>query len=332
MVHTKSDFFKLRIEAWGLLTAFGVIISGTTVAGFLGSFAWFLDLFCHFRVQYFVSLAVVSLLLLIRGRRKTAAFFGVGAVVNLATILPFYLGSAERALPTASSLRAVLVNVNTQFGDLQRVSQFLKEQNPDLIVLEEVNTKWLDGLRPVTDSYHYSKSEPRDDNFGIALFSRISFSRCEVVYIGDAEVPSLVAELESPDDGEFTVLATHPLPPGGAVYSRWRNNQLTALPEHVRAATSPVLLLGDLNVTPWSPHFRRLVKDSGLKDSARGHGIQPTWPTFNPLFLIPVDHCLHSAEIRILRREIGPNVGSDHYPMIVDFALVSANEPNVPAA
>ena len=37
--------------------------------------------------------------------------------------------------------------------------------------------------------------------------------------------------------------------------------------------------------------------------------------------MIPIDHCLHSPGIQIVRKEIGPAVGSDHYPVVVEFAL-----------
>jgi endonuclease/exonuclease/phosphatase (EEP) superfamily protein YafD len=80
-------------------------------------------------------------------------------------------------------------------------------------------------------------------------------------------------------------------------------------------------VLGDLNVSPWSWHFRRLVRESGLRDSMRGWGVQPSWPTFNPLLRIPLDHALHSPGIRIADRQTGRRVGSDHYPLVIDFLL-----------
>jgi endonuclease/exonuclease/phosphatase (EEP) superfamily protein YafD len=36
---------------------------------------------------------------------------------------------------------------------------------------------------------------------------------------------------------------------------------------------------------------------------------------------VPIDHCLVSPEITILDRRLGPAVGSDHYPLIVDFII-----------
>ena len=70
-----------------------------------------------------------------------------------------------------------------------------------------------------------------------------------------------------------------------------------------------------------SHHFRLLLRRTGLRDSARGRGVQPTWPAGSPLLAIPLDHCLHSPDIAILQRRIGGDVGSDHYPVIVDFTF-----------
>jgi endonuclease/exonuclease/phosphatase family metal-dependent hydrolase len=47
----------------------------------------------------------------------------------------------------------------------------------------------------------------------------------------------------------------------------------------------------------------------------------PTWPTrFSPL-LIPIDHCLVSATVAVVKRSVGPNIGSGHCPLLVDLAL-----------
>jgi endonuclease/exonuclease/phosphatase (EEP) superfamily protein YafD len=159
---------------------------------------------------------------------------------------------------------------------------------------------------------------PRDDNFGIALFSKHPFIRSEIRQARD--IPMVIAELELPD-GPLTVIGMHALPPSGEENSRSRNAQFALLPEMVQQSTSPVMLLGDLNATPWSSHFKRMLGQSGLRDSSKGLGVLPTWPTYMPFFLIPIDHCLHTAEIHITRKAIGQKTGSDHYPLIVDFVL-----------
>jgi len=58
-----------------------------------------------------------------------------------------------------------------------------------------------------------------------------------------------------------------------------------------------------------------------LKDSSLGWGIQPTWPAMFLPLRIPIDHCLVSPDLKIVRRKIGRDIGSDHLPLLVDLGL-----------
>jgi len=319
-----SDFFRFRVHPWSLITAAGAVAGVCSIFGFFGSFYWFLDLCSHFRVQYFLGLGIASLLLLIPRQYKISAVFGALSLVNLGVILPLYFGKAPVPAANVHPIRVLLINVETRIGKANKIADVIGRFEPDIIVLEEVNPELLSGLGPVLSEYHDKIQEPREDNFGIATYSKLPFTQSRIIYIGDAEVPSVIADIETAF-GNFTLLATHPPPPAGAAYSRLRNGQLEGLPNVIREAVSPVLLLGDLNVTPWSPHFTRLLRESGLKDSSQGRGVQPTWPSYFPLLLIPIDHCLYSPRISILNKQIGPSVGSDHYPVIVDF-LINTNK------
>jgi len=281
--------------------------------------SWFLDLFSHFRVQYLLGLAALGILMIAGRRRKTASVFLALACVNAGVVLPLYFGKEPRPSEAMPSVRAMLINVNTQRGDPERVRQVILATDPNILVLEEISERWMSELAWLTNSHPYAITQPREDNFGIGLFSKLPIKDGEVVYIGDAEVPSIVATLNI-EHTNLLVIATHPLPPGGRDYSRWRNDQFERLPDYV-LSNLPVLLLGDLNVTPWNYYFRRLLARTGLRDSAKGYGVQPTWPDFNLLLRIPIDHCLHSDEIIIIDRKIGEGVSSDHYPLIVDFVI-----------
>jgi endonuclease/exonuclease/phosphatase (EEP) superfamily protein YafD len=131
-----------------------------------------------------------------------------------------------------------------------------------------------------------------------------------------------LAEIDRPQ-GTFTLIGTHAVPPASAENTRLGDEHLSHIPEIVRAAKSPVLLLGDLNATPWCSTFQQLVRESGLRDSSRGRGVQPTWPSFMPLLWIPIDHCLYGPGIKVTNKRVGPKIGSDHYPVVVDFGLSS---------
>jgi endonuclease/exonuclease/phosphatase (EEP) superfamily protein YafD len=319
MTQRPSRFISSSIRLWGLLTTAGVVASVATVCGFFGRFSWFLDLFSHFRVQYMLGLIVLGVALFIGHRRQTATVFLMLALVNLLFVLPLYFGKPNRPDKGAPVIRAMLLNVNTRLGDADQVRTVITAANPDILVLEEISARWMSDLAWLTNAYPHARVQPREDNFGIGLFSKLPLAEGSVVYIGDAQVPSILATV-STAHMDLRVIATHPLPPGGREYSRWRNEQMERIPDYVPSHL-PVLLLGDLNLTPWSYYFRRLLARTGLRDSARGFGVQPTWPNFNPLLRIPIDHCLHSADIVIVDRRIGESVSSDHYPLIVDFVI-----------
>lgn len=310
---------RKKICLSGMLSAAGTVACCATVFGFLGRFSWFLDLFSHFRVQYFLGLAVIGAILFAAKSRKTASVFFAFACINLALIVPLYLGRQPPPHGGHRSLRAMLINVNTAAGSPDRVRRAILEADPDILVLEEISAGWVAGLTWLTNSHPYSCVRPREDNFGIGLFSKRPFAESKMEYIGHAGVPTVLATIDTAQ-GPLRVIATHPLPPAGPGYSWRRNDQIEQLADYARSSV-PLILLGDLNVTPWNYYFRRLLKRGGIVDSAKGYGVQPTWPSHNPLLLIPLDHCLHSPDISIIHREIGPSVGSDHYPLIVDFLM-----------
>lgn len=121
----------------------------------------------------------------------------------------------------------------------------------------------------------------------------------------------------------MAILGTHPLPPISAEYSRLRDEQLERVARFARTVASPLLLLGDLNTSPWSDRFRSFLRESGLHDSALGRGLQATWPAGWWPFSIPIDHGLYSAGLAVLSRRVGSFVGSDHYPILAEVAVVS---------
>jgi endonuclease/exonuclease/phosphatase (EEP) superfamily protein YafD len=212
--------------------------------------------------------------------------------------------------------------VNTQSGSPAKVAELIERQKPDIIVLEEIGVRWMGLVADLKQAYPYSSVKIRDDNFGIGLFSRYPLKNHEMRYFGDAGVPTIIAAVKTPS-GLLNIVATHPLPPGGKEYSEFRNNQMSEIACYIaESKLSPLVLLGDLNMAPWNVYFKGFVKQSGLRDSSKGWGIQPTWPTFNQLLRIPLDHCLYSSDVSILNRAVGSDVGSDHYPLIVDIAII----------
>ena len=137
----------------------------------------------------------------------------------------------------------------------------------------------------------------------------------QIAFLGSSGIPSVEA-IFNLHDQKLQLVATHPLPPGSRSNALERNQHLEAVAKHLAKLSTPKLLVGDLNITPWSPYFGDLLEVSQLQNSQRGFGVQPTW-----LGQIPIDHVLHSQDISVEDRRIGPRFGSDHQPIIVDLAI-----------
>ncbi len=297
-----------------------------TLLGYFGEWRWYLDLCAHFRVQYVVILWICAAVVL-RAHPRWAALFLLCGTGSLLSVLPFYFGTGS-VQESETTLRVLSINVNMKTGDPAQVGQLAQSVAPDLLLLVEVNTRWLRELAPYVDALPHSAVVPREDHSGIALFSKFPIASHTAEFLKSPS-PTVIAAVQW-HDHEISVVGTHPLPPTRGWKSSSRNMQLAAIAERVRVIDTPVLLLGDLNTTPWSAHFRKLVKNSGLRDSARGFGFQPTWPSWlPPLLMIPIDHCLHSPEFRVLQRRVGPNVASDHLPLFTELELVATdlNQP-----
>lgn len=212
------------------------------------------------------------------------------------------------------------VNVHTANERFDLVRELVVAQSPDVVLLMEVNQRWLDSLTALKGSYPHQLAEPSEDNFGIALFSRIPMTNAAVLFLGLAGVPSMVTDFEVGGQ-RLHLLGTHPLPPGTAAYAALRNNQFAAIAAHVHGQAVPVIVLGDLNATPGSPFFQDLLRDSGLRNTAPGWNLSGSWPAWLPLGKIPLDHCLVSPSLRVTNRRFGSPVGGDHLPLLVDLAV-----------
>ena len=309
-----------RVTLLGTCVSAGAVACVATLLGFAGRFWWVFDLFSHFRVQYLLSLSLVVLLTLLARRFRASGVLGLFAAANLACIFPYYLPVDSTVHSGSTALRFISLNVHTANDRFDLVKQLMRDRDPDVVLLMEVNAEWIEAMEELRPVYPHQQVEPREDNFGIALYSKRAFTTCGIVYLGRAEVPSVVGEVEVAGR-RLTIVGTHPLPPMSAAYTAFRNDQLDAVAQYMAAATGPKIVMGDLNTSPWSHCFGRLLSRAELADSSRGRGVHATWPTNLIWLRIPIDFCLVSDGIVVNDKQVGTDVGSDHFPLIVDLAL-----------
>lgn len=293
-----------------------------------------LELLLHFYPQaiglWGSALGVLSLVTLTRrsGARECLALLLSLVLAGLLVLplIPYWVSppvstSPEAANSSANSpaLRVVLANVLFTNPDPQPFITWLKTASPDfaelpdLVIIEELNRAFEAAMNQ-HPAYGYQHSVYTGDAFGIGVWSRHPI-KVSTAYLGDAGLPSLTIHWKG-----ITLLATHPLPPIEARYFKARNTQYVALEQFFKGITGPKILVGDLNITPWSGYYRGLAQGANLRNSRQGQGILPSWPSHWPAPLrIPIDHVLWQGPWQRVDTQLGPDIGSDHLPVMAHF-------------
>jgi endonuclease/exonuclease/phosphatase (EEP) superfamily protein YafD len=298
------------------LPAFG--LAAATLAGFAGSWHWLFDLASHYR-WYWLLAALVWYAVTSRRRSWLAAAGLLIAVVgNAGPLLPYWLPAAREA-PAGDPL--VIVSLNLQLGNPRQDLGlgFLRQAGADVVVLLEVDEAWAEAVESLADLYPHRVVRPRADSFGIAVLSRLPFEAARVEPLADGP-PAVIAGLPCGRQGCLLV-AAHPPAPLSAAWSAGRDAQLAAIGELAATEVRPVIVAGDLNATPWSHGFRRLTGPRGLRDSARGRGVQGSWNARLWVPRIPIDHVVVSEEVTVVSRSLGPPIGSDHLPVVATLVV-----------
>ncbi|SMF03940.1 Uncharacterized conserved protein YafD, endonuclease/exonuclease/phosphatase (EEP) superfamily [Alteromonadaceae bacterium Bs31] len=310
---------KRYINLIGLLA-----LASTLILGVLGLFSHvhlIFDLASHFRVHYAITACVASIIFLFYRAHWLALLSIVSLAFNLAFVVPWYFGSKETA--SKEDIKIFLSNVLTNNSDHGRLVSLIQNVSPDIIVVMEINNSWVNALNVLENEYSYSKLAPREDNFGIGVYSKLPIIMGSVKYFGSSGVPSIVLSLEAAK-GTLTLVATHPVPPIGDDYFKSRNKQLSHVAKEAEKISGPFILAGDLNTTMWSSHYSQLEKNGKLRNVRRGFGINATWPSGLGILGIPIDHVLISDEIRVVDVRVGASVGSDHLPLIIELSIIGS--------
>lgn len=303
-----------RVAGASLLTIAGVGVAAT-MGGFAGRAWWVFDLLANFR-----PLGAVLLLLAAAGlaglRRWTgAAVVTTAALLNVVLIAPYLLGAPASPPDDAELFEVVSFNVGISTSRRSDVMTWIASEDPDLVFLFESSFEWEDAAMAADLGLAFVAVVPRNRLAGVTVLARPDLAARIVDTPFD---PSEAAAVEIVHDGDqVTVLGLHPLSPTDGGRAERRDALLGAAGDWVAVRSTPVLVVGDLNATPWSTGFRALERRGSLVDSLRGRGFQPSWPEgFGPL-MIPIDHALHTEDLAIAERRTGPANGSAHRPLVV---------------
>lgn len=300
------------------ILALGGLCAATLLA-LLAPFGWPFELFAHFRAQYATGAILVTLFLLWR-RRAVAA--GIALLLALWNALPI----AQRALaasPESSCTGPALTvaTVNLRYSNLvhEPVLAWLAGHPADIVVVQELTGAWAQVLAG-SQAHPHRYLLIREDPYGIGVLSRWPLESARAIDLAGDGQPSVEGVVEVGGQ-RIRLLGLHTHWPVLPAVARMRDAALRQAAGIARGSDLPVILLGDLNLTPDSPAFTRLVGESALRDVADGRRWRPTWQAgFWPLAL-RIDHVLVSPQLCVEAVDVGPSIGSDHRPVIARLRL-----------
>jgi endonuclease/exonuclease/phosphatase (EEP) superfamily protein YafD len=297
------------------LLGIGAVVLAVTLAGFVGDRLWPTELAASVRLQLLVLALVVTVTALAVRAPVAAAIAAAAVVANAVVIAPLFDGVESR--PTGTD-RLSVAHVNMQHRALDdgELARALRERRPDLLFLLDPPAGWVRGHATFAG---YRVLGDGSQKVSAAVLAREAPPRVGRPFVEGLPGSALVVETTL-EGGPVWILAMHAQAPTTPHLLAKRNRSLRAAGRLAGGREGARVVLGDLNSTPWSDAIERLEDEGRLVSSARGRGIQASWPAVLGPAGVAIDHLLHSPELAVVERELGPTLGSTHRSLWVTLA------------
>ena len=311
-----------------------MLVIGLSLAAALSRLAmwhWAFELLTHFHVYFLLAGTALALLALSLRQWWTAVLSLLVVAASIPVVWPhMHLPATDLQPQPGRVVRLLWANLHHRHTDLDALRRLIETEKPDIAVFTEVDPVHDAVLRGVRGLLPYQSPPPRGNTFGVMLLATKPPESLKFDLTMGENAPLMVAQLCPAESGCLTLLGLHAWRPGPSS-SGARDRQLTHAAAVARRHVDKgerVVLIGDLNLTPFSPVFDRLIAQSGLWDTNTLPAERPrttpsisTWRLANTGIGLPIDHALVSAGIGIVSRRVGPDIGSDHHPLLLDLKI-----------
>lgn len=255
-------------------------------------------------------------------------------LIQAASIFPYTPGARKEVLPAAelnpeSTISLLIANVLMSNPRTDLLLRMVADYRPDVVLLLEPNAWWEEKMRVlVEDGYENTLKEPRDNKYGMLLYSRLPLRNPEVKHLLRDSVPSMHMQIRLRSGAWIWLHGVHPEPPSPteADSSLPRDAELLIVGREVKGRDIPTIVAGDLNDVAWSYTTRLFQKISGLLDPRKGRGMFNTFHAKIPFLRWPLDHVFHSDHFVLGDMQRLPAFGSDHFPVYVRLVLQTGAE------
>ncbi len=229
------------------------------------------------------------------------------------TILDWYRNSGPA---TGPSLKIISFNWLADERDRSAIYEWLDAEKPDIVALQEIGgsergvTTTLFGMFP----YH---TQPASDVMILSKYPIIKQASKTL------DANSMVRAELNVENRRLVVWGIHPATLKELAEVKARDHYLADVAQYLRLETERVLMMGDFNATRWDPGFRAILAAGDLHEQPALVAL-PTRMAVRkgiPFFGSPIDHILTSTGNVLNDCHTGPNLGSDHKPLICNLKL-----------
>lgn len=226
------------------------------------------------------------------------------------------------------TIRMVVCNVEEENDQFEHWREIVGGTDPDILIVLEADQRWVEAAKPLFDRYPHRVLKPQENWYGMMVLSRLPIQEHKISFLVQDDVPSIDAKVTLDNGAAIRVIAVHPRPP-----EPWRGNdatardaELTIWGQELADETEPTIIGGDLNDVAWSATSRLFLRTSGMLDPRRGRGFFNTFHADHWFLRYPLDHVFHSPHFTVSDIYRLPNIGSDHFPMMIDLRLEPWNQ------
>jgi endonuclease/exonuclease/phosphatase family metal-dependent hydrolase len=333
-----------RYTVTALVVLYGLATLAVWAAFYFGGDRWWLATVMLFgpRWVYAIPLPFLALMAAITSRRLLLVLAAL-AVVHVVPIMGFHASWTGPA-QNRPVLRVMSFNVDAWRVDGKRLAEFIHEFQPDVVALQEyphpgairitgrkIDLTWPQGWQVVhsdefllatrlqiVDWEHFEVPERRGSVSGIAYTLERKGEKLRFFNL----------HLLSPRPGLEAVLSRRtvldPAESGKLVeVIQVRAAESQALRDWVAAATLPTIVAGDFNMPCDSTIYRRDWSElsDAFSQSGFGFGYTKVMVKWGCQYGARIDHVLFGPDWRACRCWVGPDLGSDHLPLIADLQL-----------
>lgn len=324
------DFLKALFRFITTVALIGLM--AVVGAGFAAKQHWMAELATHFVPHIWAVSGVLLLLCIIQSAWRSAGICLLILLWHSYLLLPLVVSNeniSSSKITSDSALAMRVLQYNLHYSDLEASERmkWVLSQAPkmDVIVLLEVADQHAPLINALGQQFPYQFVKPMRGYRGVAVFSRLDNSQFALRNaVANSMHYVVMSAMDKRRVSTLSLFVVHPPPPVSEDEAAQRNQYFDEVKSEIlRIRTDRKILIGDFNMTRWSPYFRELADGLNMEDSFEGFGYKTTWPSWlPPLLQITIDNLLvyrnpaESGGMVVLDKQVGPANGSDHYPVI----------------